>query len=133
MERIVKFLVVILLSLPMLSAFADTPVQPQSALGTPQVVTLPQCIKTFNVNFEKLLFLTEAAISSSNYNIEEIQTQGGYIVFTVSGYKFLATVMDFGDSKAILKITPCNGNYTFPPVIIRNIFLYIESNQYKKF
>ena len=53
MERIVKFLVVLLLSLPMLSAFADTPVQPQSTLGTPQVVTLPQCIKTFNVNFEK--------------------------------------------------------------------------------
>lgn len=132
MERIVRILLLSLLIFnPINFVYADT--TPQSNLGTPQMVTLPQCIKTFNVGFEKLFFLTEAAISSSNYNIEEMQTQGGYIVFTVSNYKFLATIMDFGESKAILKITPCNSNYTFPPIIIRNIFQYIEINQYKKF
>lgn len=130
MERIIKLLLVaILLSAPF--ACAETP--QQYTLGAPQTLTLPQCIKTFNVGYEKLILLTEAAISDNNFNIVEMQTRGGYIVFSVGNYKFLATVMTFGANKAILKITPCNNNYTFPPAVIRNIFRYIETNQYKKF
>lgn len=131
MERIVKLLLILLFAGVILPANADTPVP--AGLGAPQTITLPQCVKTFSVGYEKLFFLTEAAISSNNFNVEEIQSQGGYIVFSVSNYKFLATVMSFGDNKAILKITPCNNNYTFPPGVIRNVFRYIETNQYKKF
>ena len=131
MERIIKLLLVVILTGFVCPALAETP-QP-NVLGAPQTLTLPQCIKTFNVGYEKLFLLTEAAISYNNFNVLEMQTKGGYIVFTVGSYKFLATVMTFGTNKAILKITPCNNNYTFPPGVIRNIFRYIEMNQYKKF
>ena len=136
MERIIKLLILIItigfISQPVSAAAASTP-QTYNPYGAPVKVTLPQCIKTFNAGYEKLFFLTEASIVNNNFNIEEIQSQGGYIVFSAGGYKFLATVISFGTNKAILKITPCNNNYTFPPLIIKNVFRYIEANQYKKF
>lgn len=132
MERITKlFCLIFAFVCIALPSYSDVPAQ--SGLGAPQIVTLPQCIKTFSVGYEKLFFLTEAAIANNNFTIEEIQTQGGYIVFSAAQYKFLATVFTFGDNKAILKITPCNNNYSFPPAIIKNIFRYIEMNQFKKF
>lgn len=136
MERIIKlFLLVFLISASTLSVLAaPAATSTYNPFGTPVKVSLPQCIKTFNTGYDKLFFLTEAAVSNNNnYNVEEIQTQGGYIVFTAGGYKFLATVISFGSNKAILKITPCNNNYTFPPLIIKNVFRYVEANQYKKF
>lgn len=132
MERITKLgFALFLVLIGILPACADAPATPAPA--TSQYVTLAQCVKTFNVGYEKLFCLTEAAIASNNFKVEEIQSQGGYIVFSVAQYKFLATVFTFGTNKAILKITPCNNSYTFPPAIIRNIFKYIEVNQYKKF
>lgn len=131
MERIIKLSICLLVTLCTLPVMADVPVQ--QPLGAPQVMTLPQCIKTFNVGYDKLLFLTEAAISGCGFEVEEIQTKGGYIVFTALNSKYLATIMNFGNNKAILKISPCNNNYTFPAGIVRNIFRYIEVNQYKKF
>jgi len=133
MERIIKIIILCLIVFfPCRFATAETTPQPSMTV-TPQMVTLPQCIKTFNVGYEKLFLLTESAISANNFIIDEVQTQGGYIVFSVSQYKFLASVFTFGTNKAILKITPCNNNYMFPPAIIKNIFRYIESNQYKKY
>lgn len=134
MERIAKlFFTVFLLAFVIMPACAETSATSSQPQSVSQYVTLAQCVKTFNVGFEKLFFLTEASIASNNFKIEEIQSRSGYIVFSVAQYKFLATVFTFGTNKAILKITPCNNNYTFPPTIIRNIFKYIEINQYKKF
>lgn len=134
MERIIKlFILIAAISFVSYPASAAANTQTYNPYGAPVKVTLPQCTKTFNAGYEKLFFLTEAAINNSNFNIEEIQSDGGYIVFSAGGYKFLATVISFGSNKAILKITPCNNNYTFPPLIIRNVFRYVEMNQYKKF
>lgn len=136
MERIIKIFCLLVICLcgvsySIVNASAQT--SQSTPLGIPQNVTQAQCIKTFNVGFEKLFLLTEAAISHNNFTIEEIQSQGGYIVFSYYQYKFLATVFTFGNNKAILKISPCNNNYNFPPLIVRNIFNYINQNQYKKF
>lgn len=134
MERITRSLVVLFfIVFSCLSAQAVEQPTYRNTVMVPQTVQLAQCVKTFNVNFEKLFFLTETAINSNNYNIEEIQSKGGYIVFSVAQYKFLATVYTFGPGNAILKITPCNNIYTFPPMIITNVYRYIEQNQYKKF
>ncbi len=134
MERVVKFFVLILLVIFLSHPVNAAPAQQTyNPYGAPVKVTLAQCIKTFNTGYDKLFFLTEAAINNSNFSVEEIQTDGGYIVFSAGSYKFLATVISFGSNKSILKITPCNNNYTFPPLIIRNVFRYVESNQYKKF
>lgn len=135
MERINKiFSILLLYTLIQFAVYAEEEIksaQPQTP--APQTVNFSQCIETFNIGYEKLYLLTEAAIASNNFTIEEIQSQSGYIVFSVVQYKFLATVMTFGKDKAILKITPCNNNYTFPIAIIKNIFKYIEANQLKKF
>jgi len=134
MERVARVLLV-LFFIVFSCTSAQAVEQPtyKNTVMVPQTLQLGQCVKTFNVHFEKLFFLTETAINSNNYDIEEIQSKGGYIVFSVAQYKFLATIYAFGPSNAILKITPCNNIYTFPPMIITNIFRYIEQNQYKKF
>ena len=71
MERIIKLLLVVILTGFVCPALAETP-QP-NVLGAPQTLTLPQCIKTFNVGYEKLFLLTEAAISDNNFNVLEMQ------------------------------------------------------------
>ena len=96
-------------------------------------VNQTECIKYFILPYDKLFFLTEAGICRCNYKIEEIQTDGGYIVFSAGQYKFLATVSYFSKNSAVIKISPCNNDYTFPVVIVKNIFKYIELNQFKKF
>lgn len=136
MERIKKYLIVLAIlifaSSSSLAVESTTPMY-RNTVMVPQNIQLAQCIKTFNVGFEKLFVLTETAINYNGYDINEIQSKGGYIVFSVNQYKFLTTVYTFGANNAILKITPCNDIYTFPPMIITNIFKYIGINQYKKF
>ena len=137
MERIIKLVLFVAL-ISGGAVFAETSTAQQAPnIPTPPAIIIPkltqdQCIKTFNVGFEKLFLLTEIAISSNNYTVEQIQSDGGYIVFSVNRYRFLATVMSFSNSQAILKISPCDGNYAFPSIIIKNIFKNIETNQFKK-
>lgn len=100
----------------------------------PQPVTQPQnidfadCSKMFNVNKEKLFYLTLGAVSANYFNIKEIQTQNGYIIFKAANRDYLATIASIDADNAILKITPCNNTYFFPAGIILNMFKYIELN-----
>ena len=72
--------------------------------------------------------MTLASISANKFSIDEIQTANGYIIFTANRNKYLATIAKVDNSNSILKITPCNNIYNFPPGIITNTFKYIELN-----
>ena len=71
MERIVKILSVMLLSicciLPVCADTADTSVQVQTDIS--------QCIKTYQVPYDKLYYLTLAGVNEYNYSIKEIQPE----------------------------------------------------------
>ena len=105
--------------------------QPQptaNPLTVAQNIMFENCTKIFNVNQEKLFYLTLASISANRFNIDEIQSANGYIIFSANRNKYLASIAKVDKTNAILKITPCNNVYNFPPGIITNTFKYIDLN-----
>ena len=72
--------------------------------------------------------MTLASITANRFEIKEMQSKTGYILFKAANKEFLATVVYFGLNKSMLKITPTNNNYYFAPGIVTNIFKYIDIN-----
>ena len=94
----------------------------------PQNIEFENCTKMFSINKEKLFYLTLSAINANKFAVDEIQTYNGYIVFSVAKNKYLATIAGIDATNSILKITPCNDIYFFPPGILLNMFKYIDLN-----
>lgn len=124
---IIIFLLMILIA-PAKSADVNTQVATQPSITTPQNVSFDNCTKIFAVDKEKLYYLTLGGISANNFIIEEIQTENGYIIFYAARNKYLATIAGVDEQNSILKITPCNEYYVFPPGVLVNIFKYIDVN-----
>lgn len=101
-------------------------------LTVSQNIMFENCTKIFGVSQEKLFYLTLASISANRFNIDEIQSSNGYIIFSANRNKYLATISKIDKTNAILKITPCNNIYNFPPGIITNTFKYIDLNMTEK-
>ena len=72
--------------------------------------------------------MTLGAVTANKFSIDEIQTQNGYIIFSAVNNKYLATISGIDADNSILKITPCNNIYFFPPGIVLSVFKYIELN-----
>ena len=128
MKKIILMVSLILCSVVYAETAQTTPHQVQPSATVSQNIPFETCTKIFGINNEKLLYLTLASISANRFNIEEIQTSNGYIIFTANRGKYLATVAKVDEKNAILKITPCNNTYNFPPGIISNIYKYIDLN-----
>lgn len=98
----------------------------QQAIVTPQHILFENCTKIFSTDKENLYYLTLASIAANRFQVDEVQTSNGYVIFTANRNKYLATVAQIDKTNSILKITPCNNIYNFPPGIILNTFKYIE-------
>lgn len=94
----------------------------------PQSVDFANCNKFFRLGSQKLFFLTLAAVNANRFKIDEIQSQSGYILFSVAQRQFLASVVTVDSKNSMLKITPCNNVYYFPIGIVQNMFKYVELN-----
>lgn len=101
----------------------------QNALINPQNVDFSKCNASFEMNTEKLFYLTISAINANNFEIEEIQSKMGYILFRAVNKSFLASISNIDDSNSMLKITPADNVYFFPYGIVYNIFYYINLNK----
>ena len=108
------FIILGLIMIPYAAAEEAAVQQPaQNPLTVSQQIMFDNCTKIFGINQEKLFYLTLASISA-NRN------------------KYLATISKVDKTNAILKITPCNNVYNFPPGIITNTFKYIDLNMTTK-
>lgn len=129
MERIKYFCLILIL---FFVAFAVPVVRADEAdltsLITPRTVEFQNCTKQYNLPPEKLYYLTIGSINANRFEVVEIQSKTGYILFSAVGKQFLASVIKTGTQKSMLKITPTNGNYYFAPGIVSNIFRYIDLN-----
>lgn len=113
------------------NAYADeipavNTVNSQQAIVTPQNILFENCTKIFSTDKENLYYLTLASIVANRFQVDEVQTSNGYVIFTANRNKYLATIAQIDKSNSILKITPCNNVYNFPPGILLNTFKYIE-------
>ena len=131
MERI-KLKILLITAVILCAVFLGYPAKceeiPESQLTIPQTVSYDNCTKTYYIPSEKLFYLTLASISANRFEIKEMQSKTGYILFKAAGKEFLATVVYYGLNKSMLKITPTNNNYYFAPGIVLNIFKYIDLN-----
>lgn len=129
-----KFRALILASLLSISIVCAEPTETNAQTQVTPPITQPQniafesCTKMFAINKEKLFYLTLSAVTANKFSIDEIQTQNGYIIFSVANNKYLATISGIDADNSILKITPCNEIYFFPPGVLFGMFKYIELN-----
>ncbi len=127
MERTIKTFIisfVILLSC-MLQAKADDNLL-LSNLITPQNVNFNICTRTYILPQDKLFYMAIASANANNFDVEEIQSKTGYILFTAVNKQYLASIVKVDDKHSMLKITPTNNNYFFPPGVVLNFFRYID-------
>jgi len=132
MERIIIFFVLLIsfLCLPLPSFAFEQP--SLSTLITVQNNKYQNCVKVFNVDNVTLYYMTIAAINANKFQIDEIQSKAGNILFTAVNKQFLATVSNVNTNQALLRITPVDNNYYFQPGIVSNIFRFVEINLAKK-
>lgn len=123
---IITFLISVFAILPA-SADVNT-VSTMSNFVTPQSVSQETCSRLYSTSTEKLFYLTLSAINANNFQIDEIQSKTGYILFTAVNRQFLASILKFSSSKAMLRITPVSNVYYFQPGIVLNMFKYIDLN-----
>ena len=98
-------------------------------LVTPQNIEFSKCCASFDMNSEKLFYLAISAINANNFEIEEIQSKMGYILFRAANKSFLAAISSENENRAMIKITPADNVYFFPYGVIYNIFYYIDLNK----
>ena len=127
MKKILLILTLILL-IQTKTAVAETVTNTGIPITQPQNISFENCTKMYTVNKEKLFYLTLAAVTANRFSVDEIQTSNGYIIFSAANNKYLATVAGIDSDNSILKITPCNNIYFFPPGVFLGIFKYIELN-----
>lgn len=127
MERTIKFLFsfLLVLTLAAVPANADEGL-PVSTLITPQNVDFKTCTRTYILPADKLFYMAIASVNANKFNIEEIQSKTGYILFTAVNKQYLASVVSVDSTHSMLKITPTNNNYFFPPGVVLNFFKYID-------
>lgn len=124
MERIVKIFLILILFISAPVCCAEQ--MSLSTLITTQNNKYQDCVKVFNIDCVTLYYLTIGAINANRFQIDEIQSKSGYVLFTAVNKQFLATVTNVNTNQGMLKITPVDNNYYFQPGIVSNIFKFID-------
>ena len=128
MERVIKYILLILRFVFVFSAF---PVKAEegmslSTLITPQNINFNTCTRTYILPADKLFYMAIASANANRFEIDEIQSKTGYILFTAVNKQYLASIVEVDSTHSMLKITPTNNNYFFPPGVVLNFFKYID-------
>jgi len=101
----------------------------KNALINPQNIDFSKCCASFEMNTEKLFYLAISAVNANNFEIEEIQSKMGYILFRAVNKSFLISISKEDDTHSMIKITPADNIYFFPYGVVYNIFYYIDLNK----
>ena len=128
MERVIKYILLILSFVFIFSAFpvkADEGMS-LSTLITPQNINFNTCTRTYILPADKLFYMAIASANANRFEIDEIQSKTGYILFTAVNKQYLASIVEAASTHSMLKITPTNNNYFFPPGVVLNFFKYID-------
>ena len=86
------------------------------------------CIRLYKLPFEKLFYLALSSVNENKYEITEMQSRNGYIMFKAEGREFLLTVMKKDKNFTFLRLTPADNNYYFSSFIPQKIFRQVDVN-----
>ncbi len=86
------------------------------------------CIKLYKLPYEKLFYLALSSVNGSKYELLEMQSRNGYIIFKADNKEFLISVFKKDKNSTFIKITPCDNSYYFSPQIPQKIFNYIVAH-----
>ena len=85
--------------------------------------TFEECYKIFPVDADNLYMASLNVLSNnSRFEISEIQTKNGYILFSTNGKYYLLTVTKRYKNQSEVKVLPQNSDYTQGSSIAVNIF-----------
>lgn len=129
-----KFLTVLFILLTFTCCFSQANARDNDAMEvsyaqtTASYTSYKDCIRLYKLPYDKLYFLALSSINSNKYEILEMQSRNGYIIFEAEGREFLLNIMKKDKYFTFLKLTPCDNNYYFSPLIPQKIFRYIDLN-----
>lgn len=107
MERVKVYVISALFVIMCLMPCAGVCEEPEPSLSTlitPQNVAFEDCTRTFNMNSDRLFYLTLAAVNANRFEIKEIQSKTGYVLFSAVGKEFLASIVSIDKYRSMLKI-----------------------------
>lgn len=122
------FLMILFCVVPVMAEDSPAAQLAELELVTPQNIDFAKCVKTFNFPVEKLFYLSISAINANHFQIEELQSKMGYILFRAANKNFLMSVVKVNADHSMLKITPADNVYFFPYGVVYNIYKYIDLN-----
>lgn len=134
-KRVLCYIFVLMVAFWGRNAFADDTVtinqlgtQAEMELVTPRNIDFSKCTKEYNFPAEKLFYLALASVNANRFEVLEVQSKMGYILFSGANKEFLLSVAKINTNSSMLKITPADNVYHFPYGVIYNINRYIELN-----
>lgn len=88
---------------------------------------LDECYKIYPVDADNLFMSSLNVLSNSDkFEISEIQTKNGYILFSVGSKYYLLTVTKRYKNQSEIKILPQNSDYSQGSVIATTIFTLLD-------
>ena len=90
--------------------------------------SLEECYKIYSKDADLLFMSALSAINQSNkYEIAEIQSRNGYILFLYGSKYYLLTLTKRYQNQTEIKILPQNSDYLQGSAVAQNVFALIDS------
>ena len=89
---------------------------------------LNECYKIYSKDADSLFMSALSVISSSDkYEISEIQTKNGYILFLAGSKYYLLTLTKRYQNQTEIKILPQNSDFSQGSEVAKDLFLLIDN------
>ena len=128
MKKIILSVTILLLSVISNCVYAQDQLDKTYTQTASSYTSYRDCIRLYKLPFDKLFYLALSSVNANKYELLEMQSRNGYIIFEAEGKEFLLDVMKKDKSFTFLKITPADNNYYFSSTIPRKIFNYVDLN-----
>ena len=90
---------------------------------------LSSCYKNYHLGADKIYMLTLSALNSTGqFEVTEMQSKSGYILFLNSNKQYIATISKEGANTSSIKILPANSDFTGGTFVQKTIFDTIDLN-----
>ena len=128
MKKIGLFLILVLFVFAALPCFSQDVMESTYAQTAASYTNYKSCIRLYKLPAQKLYFLALSSVNANKFEILEMQSRSGYILFEADDKEFLLDVMSKDKNYTYIKLTPADNNYYFSPTIPQKIFNYIDVN-----